>query len=142
MWKYALYIISFLAIFIVLASCSSSKIEVPTNETLAADSYCPDHSISKQSLLTRKIGSIIANPELYDRQEITVIGYYRGWDLLNEVNISPPVAPSDWVLKDETGAIYVTTTLGIELPDGLYPDSLRDTNIILEVRGVVRITAG
>ena len=78
----------------------------------------------------------------FEGQDITVVGYYRGWDLLREANSSPPVTRSDWVIKDLTGAIYVSAHSEADVPEGLNPGSLHDMSIILEVKGVVRVNKG
>jgi hypothetical protein len=47
--------------------------------------------------------------EQYRGQRITLVGYFRGLDLLNEVTLDPPTNRlRDWVVKDDTGAIYVS----------------------------------
>lgn len=98
--------------------------------------------VSKLSESTKIIGSIIAEPFAFEGQDIIVTGYYRGWDLLHEANTSPPVTRSDWVIKDATGAIYVSAASTSEIPEGLEPSSLQDTSIILKVKGIVRVTKG
>jgi hypothetical protein len=90
--------------------------------------------------LTDIVGTIIATPNMFKDQEINIIGFYRGWDLLHEVNISPPITRSDWVIKDTNGAIYVNANSIAKLPDGLNPGSLEDTNAMLKVTGIVHVT--
>jgi hypothetical protein len=104
------------------------------------DAYRLHLIISKLPEPTQIVGSIIAEPFAFEGKDITVIGYYRGWDLLHEVGMGPPVTRSDWVIKDSTGAIYVSANSEAKIPDGLSPDSLQDTGIILEVVGIVRVT--
>jgi hypothetical protein len=91
--------------------------------------------------ITGVIGSVLAAPPTFDGQEITIVGYYRGWDLLHEANMAPPVTRSDWVIKDSTGAIYVSANSVAKLPESLRPGSLQDTGTILKVKGVVRVTS-
>ena len=90
--------------------------------------------------LTNIIGSVLAEPFAFEGRDITVVGYYRGWDLLQEANTGPPVTRSDWVIKDLTGAIYISANSEAKVPEGLRPDSLQDTGIILKVKGIVRVT--
>ena len=52
----------------------------------------------------------------------------------------PPITRSDWVIKDSTGAIYINANSEADVPEGLHPSSLQDTNITLEVKGIVRVT--
>lgn len=98
--------------------------------------------VSELPELTNRLGSVIAEPFSFEGQDITVVGYYRGWDLLHEANTPPPVTRSDWVIKDSTGAIYVSADSEAKVPEGLHPDSPQGTDVILEVKGVVRVTGG
>lgn len=96
--------------------------------------------ISKLPELTKTIGSIIAEPFAFEGQEITIVGYYRGWDLFHEANAAPPVTRSDWVITDATGAIYISANSEGKVPKRLRPSSLEDMDSILEVKGIVRVT--
>jgi hypothetical protein len=107
---------------------------------IANDTYRLHLIISRLPELTQIVGSIIADPSASEGKNITVIGYYRGWDLLHEADMGPPVTRSDWVIKDSTGAIYISANSEAKVPDGLSPDSLQDTAVILKVMGVVRVT--
>jgi hypothetical protein len=109
---------------------------------ISRDEYRLRLMLSRLPQLTEKVGPIIDAPRSFEGQGITVVGYYRGWDLLHEANTSPPVTRSDWVIKDATGAIYISADSAAKLPAGLDPASLEDTGVILEVEGVVRITNG
>ena len=106
---------------------------------IAKDAYQLHLIVNKLPKLTEALGSVIAEPFSFKGQDITVVGYYRGWDLLHETNTSPPVTRSDWVIKDSTGAIYVSADSEAKVPEGLNPASLEDTGVILEVKGVVRV---
>ena len=106
------------------------------------DAYRLHLTVTKLPKLTNRLGSVITEPFSFEGQDITVVGYYRGWDLLHEANTSPPVTRSDWVIKDSTGAIYVSADSEAKVPEGLHPGSLQDTGVILEVKGVVRVTGG
>jgi hypothetical protein len=107
---------------------------------IANDTYRLHLIISKLPELTQIVASIIAEPSAFEGENITVIGYYRGWDLLHEADMGPPVTRSDWVIKDSTGAIYVSANSQAKVPDGLSPDSLQDIAVILKVMGTVRVT--
>ncbi|MDD5037784.1 MAG: hypothetical protein PHN78_00460 [Dehalococcoidales bacterium] len=106
------------------------------------DAYRLHLIVSKLHPLTKILGFVIAAPLSYEGKSITVVGYYRGWDLLHEINISPPITRSDWVVKDPTGAIYVSANSEVELPEGLLPSSLEVVDTIIEIKGVVRVTKG
>jgi len=109
---------------------------------IPTDAYRLHLIVSKLPKLTERLGSVIAEPFSFDGQNITVVGYYRGWDLLHEANTAPPVTRSDWVVKDSAGAIYVSAASQAKVPEGLHPGSPQDTGVILEVKGVVRVTEG
>ena len=109
---------------------------------ISTDAYRLHLIVSKLPELTKTLGPVIAAPFSFEGQDITVVGYYRGWDLLHEANTPPPVTRSDWVIKDSTGAIYVSADSEAKVPEGLHPGSLQDTGVILEVKGVVRVTEG
>ena len=77
--------------------------------------------------LTSIVGEIIDHPDQFIGQQVEVIGYFRGWDLLMEAQGASPVTRSDWVIADSSGAIYVT---GIG-PQGLDPASKEATTKII-----------
>ena len=108
-------------------------------QKIAKDEYRL-HLIVVKPQPTEKLGSVLAEPMSFVGQNITVVGYYRGWDLLHEANVTPPVSRSDWVIRDKTGAIYISANSEAVVPDGLDPGSLDETDVILEVTGVVRVT--
>lgn len=110
------------------------------DKEISQDKYRLHLIINKLPELTKIIGSIIAEPSTFEGQEVTIVGYYRGWDLLNEANVSPPVTRSDWVIKDATGAIYVSALSEATLPNGLHHESLENTTTILRVSGTVNVT--
>lgn len=91
--------------------------------------------------LSHLLGRVLESPREFQRREVTVVGYYRGWDLLGEANALPPVTRSDWVIADATGAIYVSAASAIpaDLPAG--PGSGNDLWRVLRLSGVVRLTA-
>jgi len=79
------------------------------------------------------IADIIASPARHEGKTVTLTGEYRGWE---PGHGSPPVTRSDWILKDETGAIYVTG----KLPPGFDPS--QDVGRKITVSGVVRVKNG
>ncbi len=109
-------------------------------KNIAKDTYRLHLIISKLPELTDIISSIISEPFTFEGHNITIIGYYRGWDLLHEANIPPPVTRSDWVVKDSTGAIYISANSEAKVPEGLSPHSLQDMDSVLRVNGIVRVT--
>jgi len=91
--------------------------------------------------LSRLLGRVLESPHEFEGQGVTVVGYYRGWDLLGEANAPPPVTRSDWLMADATGAIYVSAASATpaDLPFG--PGSGNDLWRVLRLSGVVRLTA-
>ena len=77
------------------------------------------------------IGQIINSPPEFEGKPVTVAGEYRGWQAEN--GYGPPVTRSDWVVKDDTGWIYVTG-------EGPGVDPTQDIGCPIEVRGMVRVT--
>ena len=70
------------------------------------------------------------HPQLYDGQTVTLVGYFRGQDLMDEVLLDAPVdGTRDWVLKDDSGAIYVT-----------YSTSMPFASTSQEIWRIVRVT--
>lgn len=91
--------------------------------------------------LSHLLGRVLESPQEFQGQEVTVVGYYRGWDLLGEADAPPPVTRSDWVIADATGAVYVSAASATpaDLPFG--PGSGHDLWRVLRLSGVVRLTA-
>ena len=56
---------------------------------IAKDTYRLHLIISKVPELTEIIGSIIAEPFAFAGQDITIVGYYCGWDSLQEAKTAP-----------------------------------------------------
>jgi len=53
------------------------------------DAYRLHLIVTKLPKLTNRLGSVITEPFSFEGQDIIVVGYYRGWDLLHEANTSP-----------------------------------------------------
>lgn len=83
--------------------------------------------------LTDWVGAILQAPREFEGRTFDIIGYFRGANLLGEASGGPPVTRSDWVVADESGAMYVTGSL----PPGLNPHSRSDIWSLVRVRGVV-----
>jgi|GEM_PF-4572216 len=77
------------------------------------------------------IGRINIDPEAYEGQTVNIVGAFYGW---GAVYGSPPVSRNDWVIADESGAVYVSGSMqGLKYPDNL--------GFSIAVSGVVRLTA-
>jgi hypothetical protein len=95
---------------------------------------------SLPKVMTRIVGSIIASPGAHEGKRVTIIGCYRGWDLLGETGASSPVTKSDWVIKDASGAIYVSARSSARPAGSLDPASRESTDTLLKLTGIVRVT--
>jgi len=91
--------------------------------------------------LSHLLSRILESPQGFRGQEVTVVGYYRGWDLLGEANVPPPVTRSDWVMADATGAIYISAASAAPADLSPGPGSGNDLWRVLRLSGVVRLTA-
>ena len=91
--------------------------------------------------LSHLLGRILESPQEFEGQGVTVAGYYRGWDLLGEVNAPPPVTRGDWVIADATGAVYVSVASATPADLSPGPGSGNDLWRVLRLSGVVRLTA-
>ena len=109
-------------------SCSAvnSPISNPTNTIIASPITTPPNN----PILTSLVGNILKSPDRAD-ERVEIVGYFRGWDLLDEVGSSAQVTRSDWVITDNSGSIYVT---------GLMPENL-DPSSLEQVQQVVRLVA-
>ncbi|MBW3621952.1 MAG: hypothetical protein KY468_00915, partial [Armatimonadetes bacterium] len=82
------------------------------------------------------VGDLLKNPRAYLNREITLTGVFRahlaerGERLVED---GPPTSRSDWILKDDTGSIYVAGNGGILF------DRRSDLNKRFRVHGLVRM---
>ena len=79
------------------------------------------------------VGVILDAPREFDGRIFEITGYFRGWNLYGEAGGRPPVTRSDWVIADNTGAIYVTGAA----PPGLDPSSRADAWSVIRLTGRV-----
>jgi hypothetical protein len=78
---------------------------------------------------------IVKHPEWYQGQQVTIVGYFRGLDLLDEVVMPPPTDRlNDWLVRDESGAIWVSY-VG-QLP---FPTTSHEVWRVVRVTGTVEI---
>jgi hypothetical protein len=66
---------------------------------------------------------------------VEIVGYFRGWDLLDEVGSSAQVTRSDWVITDNSGSIYVTGLM----PENLDPSSLEQVQQVVRLVATIRV---
>ena len=55
-----------------------------------------------------KIGAMIANPKNYRDKEVTINGKFIGWSIPEHEIKTSMTTRNDWLVEDNTGAIYVT----------------------------------
>ncbi|MCD6309882.1 MAG: hypothetical protein J7M18_04160, partial [Candidatus Eremiobacteraeota bacterium] len=80
-----------------------------------------------------KIGDIIDAPEKFiDHGNLILHGTCRGWSREEGLAVEhgPPVTRSDWILKDETGAIYIHGAIRF-YPEHLHPAEDLDVDVLL-----------
>ena len=88
---------------------------------------------------TDVIGTILNAPREFDGRIFDLTGYFRGYNLFGEASGNPPVTRSDWVIADNTGAIYVTGAM----PRGLDASSRDDAwNVVHLLAKVVYVRLG
>lgn len=94
--------------------------------------------IAEDTRPTRVLEAVRANPKAWEGRYIRVVGYYEGWDLFGSVGTGPAVTRSDWVIRDESGAIYVHA--GGAPVEGLdIPPSEKVEGVLLRLFAQVRV---
>ena len=122
------------------APTTISTLEAPITTQIPTSAPIPTDTASRvEPDFTSAIGSILSTPADYAGQEVTIVGYYRGWDLLGEAGTGPAVTRSDWVITDSSGAIYVEARGGFDRALGLNPSSRDDATEVVRLVGMVRI---
>lgn len=141
--KYLTFILSTVIIMICFSISSCQIVQFKSNEENAKISPAStpaepnvDQPVSTTVRITEIVADIVAYPEQYEGQMVDIIGYFHGWNVLQELAQSPPKTRSDWVIADSSGAIYVTGMA----PQGLDPSSHTNTNTIIHLVGVVQVT--
>ena len=82
--------------------------------------------------LTDWIGTILDAPREFGGRAFDIVGYYRGANLFGEARGNPPTR-NDWVLMDDSGAIFVSGAA----PQGMDSSSRADAWNVVRVRAVV-----
>ncbi len=136
-------IITICALLMVVAACTPKPFASPltSHSTLPTLPSSPLPSPARWEDVT-PIGDILADPAGYQGREVTIIAYYRGWDLLREAGSGPPRTRSDIAVADATGAIYIALA-GEEAMSGLpplSPSQVESTETLLRLHGRVEMT--
>jgi len=100
----------------IIVGCSIATIGLFS--LIACDN--PTATANEKTPLT--ISAILANPARYTAQTVSFTGEYRGWE---GGYGAPPVTRSDWIIKDNTGGMYVTG----KAPDGFDPYASRGKEV-------------
>lgn len=80
-------------------------------------------------------GRIYKRPKWYEGQTVTLVGYFRGLDLLDEVILDAPEnRVNDWVITDDSGGIWVA--FRGKLP---FPPTSHEVWRIVRVQGTVQV---
>jgi hypothetical protein len=80
------------------------------------------------------IQKILKNPAEFANKEIALEGAFQGWK--GKCEDSSPLSRSDWILKDETGCIYVSG----KIPGGVSTTEPRGEVVVLS--GTLRAKEG
>ncbi|MGQ9466744.1 MAG: hypothetical protein ACUVSG_03735 [Anaerolineae bacterium] len=138
-------ILTAILLAVLLASCTLGPFTSPLRSPQSAPPTPPPQPQTLPSPSTEEsitlIGDILADPASYQGQEVTVVAYYRGWDLLGEAGSGPPVTRSDVAVADATGSIYIVFAGEEALGDipPLAPLDREATEALLRLHGVVRL---
>ena len=104
--------VPFALLLLPVEACTTTTSDTGTNELTIAD--------------------ILKSPAEFDGKSVTLDGKYQAWQAEN--GYGPPVTRSDWIMKDDSGWIYVTGK-----SPGLDPAAGIGTPV--EVIGTVRVTS-
>ncbi len=135
--------ITIFALLMVLTACTPKPFASPlTSRSIPPTpppSPLPSRAVGED---VTPIGAILADPAAYRGREVTVVAYYRGWDLLREAGSGPPGPLSAIAVADPTGAIYIAPA-GEEAMSGLpplRPFQVESTETLLRLHGRVEMT--
>jgi hypothetical protein len=83
------------------------------------------------------IRQLALDPDRHDGQMVSVVGQFRGRNILGDLPQAPRVSRTDFVLRHAGGAVWVTGTPPRGRGWALRPDSRMDTDQWLRVEGVL-----
>ena len=99
MRRYGLLVLTL--VLVILSACSTK----PADDVQQTPISPPPPGQGLSTLA----GQIMQHAQEYQGQKVTLVGYFRGLDILDEVLLDPPTNRlRDWVIKDDSGAIYVS----------------------------------
>ena len=118
----------------VILGVSCTIVNSPVTSPTSAPKDTPTTSTPLDPILTNLIGDLRKSTDRAG-ERVEIVGYFHGWDLLDEMNASPPVTRSDWVIADYSGAIYVTGPI----PENLDPSSLEQVQQVIRLVATIQV---
>lgn len=142
--KVRIFVLWIFSMALCLQSCTNLEIfdkipkVKPTPDLLLSVIAQSTTCLENQPDFSNFVKDILEKPQFYSGKRVSLIGYFRGWDLLKEAHASSPVTRSDWVIRDQCGAIYVQAKEGF-LPT-MNPGDKNNIFKIVRLKGIVRVT--
>jgi hypothetical protein len=102
----------------------------------------PDEKRARESSAEVTLEDLVTKPGRHDGKTVTVKGQFRGQNLFGDLPSASRQRSSDWVLKDDLFAVWVTGKKAKGEGWNLDPELKRDTGKWLQVTGRVRVEGG
>jgi hypothetical protein len=101
-----------------------------------------DKPVKRPTGADTSLEDLVTKPERYDGKTVTVRGQFRGENLYGDLPSSSRARSSDWVIKDDVFAAWVTGKKPKGSGWSLDASLKRDTGKWLQVMGRVRVSRG
>jgi hypothetical protein len=99
----------------------------------------PDEKAARRESTQVGLEELVTKPERYESKTVTVRGQFRGANLFGDLPSASRERSSDWVLKDDVFAVWVSGRKAKGPGWNLDADLKRDTGKWLQVTGRVRL---
>jgi hypothetical protein len=99
----------------------------------------PDEKPGRKDSAQVTLEDLVTKPDQYDGKAVTVRGQFRGGNLFGDMPSASRQRSSDWVLKDDVFAVWVSGKKAKGPGWTLDPDLRRDTGKWLQVTGRVLV---
>jgi hypothetical protein len=99
----------------------------------------PDEKAARRESTQVGLEELVTKPERYESKTVTVRGQFRGANLFGDLPSASRERSSDWVLKDDVFAVWVSGKKAKGPGWNLDADLKRDTGKWLQVTGRVRM---